>query len=262
VTGGDALTEAIRSARGRGRPALLAYFTAGHPDRASFARNLSRIGAIADVVEVGVPFSDPMADGVSIQRASRTALAGGARLSWILDELEQAGTQVRAPRVLMSYLNPLLAFGLERLAARAAACGVSGLIVPDLPLEECAPVREAFDAAGLALVQLVSPLTPDERLRDLCHASRGFVYAVTTTGTTGGDAELPPGLPAYLARVRAASPLPVCAGFGIRRPAQVRALAPHADGVIVGSALVEALERGDDPQPMLRALTGMAEGAA
>jgi tryptophan synthase alpha chain len=256
-TPAERLTQAIRLAARGGRPALLAFFTAGYPDRAGFARTLMSVAAAADVVEVGVPFSDPMADGVSIQRASRAALANGTSLAWILSELADLAGRVRAPVVLMSYLNPLLAFGMERLAERASECGVSGFIVPDLSLEESAPVRGVFDAAGLALVQLVSPLTPEARLRAICSASSGFVYAVTTTGTTGRDDALPSALPAYLARVRAASTLPVCAGFGIRRAEQVRQLAPHADGVIVGSALIEALERGEDPQRFLRGLTGV-----
>jgi tryptophan synthase alpha chain len=252
----DTLTEAIADREQRELPALLAFFTAGHPDRASFATNVARIARVADVVEIGVPFSDPMADGVSIQRSSRVALANGASLAWILDELARLSPRPSAPLVLMSYANPLLAFGVDELAARAAECGVSGFIVPDLALEESAPWRHAFDSAGLALVQLVSPLTPDARLRAICAASRGFVYAVTATGTTGRDNDLPRELPAYLARVRAASPLPVCAGFGIRRAEQVRALAGYADGVIVGSALVEALEHGEDPEALLRSLRG------
>ena len=266
--GAHRLTQAIRVAGAQGRPALLAYFTAGVPDRASFTDYVARIAREADVVEIGVPFSDPMADGVTIQRASRAALAGGASLAWILEELaafahdparrsgfsrDPIGSE-GPPTVLMSYMNPLLAFGIERLAARAAECGVSGLIVPDLPLEESEDARDALESAGVALVQLVSPLTPDARLRALCSASRGFVYAVTTTGTTGREGALPETLPAYLARVRAASALPVCAGFGIRRAEQVRALAPHVDGVIVGSALVEACSRGEDPAEFLRSL--------
>jgi tryptophan synthase alpha chain len=255
--GAQRLTDAIRAANARGRPALLAYFTAGFPERASFSHLLAAIASVADVVEIGVPFSDPMADGVSIQRASRVALAGGASLAWILDELDGSqgpSAQPGAPLVLMSYLNPLLAFGIERLAGRAAECGVSGFIVPDLPLEESAQLSDTLERAGLALVQLVSPLTPDARLRAICAASRGFVYAVTTIGTTGRGDAFPPELPAYLARVRAAATSPVCAGFGIRRAEQVRDLAPHADGVIVGSALIEAIERGDDPKRFLCSL--------
>jgi tryptophan synthase alpha chain len=254
-TPAERLTQAIRGAAREQRPALLAFFTAGYPDRSVFADTLLGIARAADVVEIGVPFSDPMADGISIQRASRAALAGGASLAWILSELAHLRARAGIPLVLMSYLNPLLAFGVERLAERAASCGVNGFIVPDLPLEESAPLREAFDAAGLALVQLVSPLTSDARLQRICAASRGFVYAVTTTGTTGRDDALPSAVPRYLARVRSASSLPVCAGFGIRRAEQIRQLASHTDGVVVGSALVEALERGEDPALFLHALT-------
>jgi tryptophan synthase alpha chain len=253
--GARSLAAAIAAANHASRPALVGFFTAGFPDRASFAGNLLRIARGADIVEIGIPFSDPMADGVSIQRASRVALAGGASVPWIFEALAALPERPQAPLVLMGYLNPLLAFGLEALAARAVQCGVSGCIVPDVPLEESAPLRDAFDAAGLALIQLVSPLTPDPRLRAICAASRGFVYAVTMTGTTGRNEALPPGLPDYLARVRAASTLPVCAGFGIRHASQVRALAAHCDGVIVGSALVEALERGEDAEAFLRALS-------
>ena len=132
--------------------------------------------------------------------------------------------------------------------------GVCGFIVPDLPLEESADFAAALDARGLALIQLVTPATPPERLKMLCAASRGFVYAVTVTGITGGAKELPPEVPAYLERVRALTKLPVCAGFGVRRAEQVRTLAPHTDGVIVGSALVEQLEAGNDPVAFLKAL--------
>jgi tryptophan synthase alpha chain len=156
--------------------------------------------------------------------------------------------------LLMSYLNPLLAFGYERLARRAAEVGVSGFIVPDLPFEESAPLNAALQPHGLALVQLVTPATPPERLRRLCAASQGFVYAVTRTGITGGESTLPAGTTEYLAAVKAASSLPVCAGFGVRRADQVALLGAHADGVIVGSALVEVLERGADPAAFLRSL--------
>jgi tryptophan synthase alpha chain len=156
--------------------------------------------------------------------------------------------------VLMSYLNPLLNFGYEALAEASLAAGVCGFIVPDLPVEESAELRQALEARGLALVQLVTPATPPERLRALCAASRGFVYAVTITGITGGSKELPTEVTDYLARVKAVTTLPVCAGFGIRRAEQVRHLGAHADGVVIGSALVEELERGGDPVAFLKAL--------
>jgi tryptophan synthase alpha chain len=154
----------------------------------------------------------------------------------------------------MSYLNPLLAFGVARLPRAAREAGVAGFIVPDLPWEECAEIRAALNREDIALVQMVTPVTPRARLAMLAQASQGFVYAVTMTGTTGGAAEVPASLLAYLDRVRAASAVPVCAGFGIRSAAQVARLAGHADGAIVGSALVEAIEGGRDAARLLRGL--------
>lgn len=249
----ERITAAIRAANDAGRTALVPYITAGYPDRDAFIATLKVIATEGDVVEVGVPFSDPMADGVTIQRASHAAIAAGVSLRWILNQLATHGP-FDAPLVLMSYLNPLLNHGYERLATEALAAGVCGFIVPDLPLEESGELRVALEEKGLALIQLVTPVTPPERLQALCAASRGFVYAVTITGITGSGQELPAEATAYLDRVRAATTLPVCAGFGVRRAEQVRWLAPHVQGVIVGSALVEALEQGGDPVAFLRAL--------
>jgi tryptophan synthase alpha chain len=155
----------------------------------------------------------------------------------------------------MSYLNPLLAFG-PQLAAVAARAGVAGFIVPDLPLDESSVLRTALASEGLALVQMVTPVTEAERLRQLCAGSEGFVYAVTMTGTTGKRVAVPEDVVRYLESVRAQATLPVCAGFGIRSREQVERLRGHVEGVVVGSALVEVLERGEDPQPWLRALLG------
>lgn len=250
----ETISAAIRDAAAGGRPAIVAFMTAGFPDRAGFRRNLAAIAAEADVVEIGVPFTDPMADGATIQRASFAALAGGFTLPWLLEEL--AGMQPRpaAPVLLMSYLNPLLAYGLDKLPAAAAQAGVAGFIIPDLPLEESADVRAAFDREGLALVQMVTPVTPPERLAMLCKAGQGFIYAVTMTGTTGKSVAVPDDVLAYMDRVRAIAPIPVCAGFGIRGPEQVARMTGHVDGVVVGSALVEVLERGEDPAAFIRSL--------
>jgi tryptophan synthase alpha chain len=237
----------------RRRPAVVAYITAGYPEPSDFLGVLRAVGSACDAVEIGVPFSDPMADGVTIQRSSQHAIERGVNLTWILDELERRDFELTAPVLLMSYLNPLLAFGLDALAARAAEVGVGGFIVPDLPYEESAPFKAALEPHGLALVQMVTPATPPERVKRLCAASQGFVYAVTRTGVTG-DVALPPETAQYLAAVKAASGLPVCAGFGVRRAEQVALLGAHADGVIVGSALVEVLERGADPAAFLRSL--------
>jgi tryptophan synthase alpha chain len=239
------VTAAIRGAAGTG-PALVAYLTAGFPRRQGFLEQLSAVAAAADVVEIGVPFSDPMADGRTIQRSSRMALAGGATLRWLLAELASAGGALGAPLLLMSYFNPLLAFGLGALPVAARRAGVAGFIVPDLSLEESTEFSVALARESLSLVQFVAPATPPERASRLCAASRGFAYALTTTGVTGQDVALPEATLAYLSRLRRCSPVPVCAGFGIRHRDQVDRLAPHVDGVIVGSALVEVIERGED----------------
>jgi tryptophan synthase alpha chain len=248
----DRISAAIGAAVARGRPALVGFLTAGFPTRADFKRNLAEVASVCDVVEIGVPFSDPMADGSTVQRASFAALGNGVTLPWILDEL--AGSERSVPLLLMSYLNPLLAFGREQLPSAAAAAGVSGFIVPDLPFEESGDLKSALGREGLALVQMVTPVTPPARLEMLCDSAQGFVYAVTMTGTTGKSAEVPDAVLDYMDRVKRCSRVPVCAGFGIRSRAQVERFASHVDGVVVGSALVEALERGNDVRAFLRSL--------
>jgi len=250
----DTISAAIREAAAQGHPAVVGFMTAGSPDRAGFRANLAAIAAAADVVEIGIPFTDPMADGMTIQRASRASLEGGFTLPWLLAELEAMQPRPRAPLLLMSYLNPLLAYGLDKLPGAAATAGVAGFIIPDLPYEESAEMRAALDAQGLALVQMVTPVTPSERLKMLCHASQGFVYAVTMTGTTGKQVAVPEEVLAYMDRVRAVSPVPVCAGFGIRSAEQVERMRGHVDGVVVGSALVEVLERREDPAAFIKSL--------
>jgi tryptophan synthase alpha chain len=249
----EAISAAIRTAAAKGEPALVAFLTAGYPSREKFREHLQAVAAGADVVEIGVPFTDPMADGVTIQRSSLAALAQGVSLRWIFSELE-AMPRLKTPLLLMSYLNPLLAFGLKRLAETAARAGVSGFIVPDLPLDESQELQQALDAQQVALVQMVTPVTKPDRMKALCAGSQGFVYAVTMTGTTGKNVAVPTEVTAYLDHVRQISPVPVCAGFGIRSREQVELLRGHVDGVVIGSALVEVLERGEDATGWLRKL--------
>jgi tryptophan synthase alpha chain len=250
----DAISAAIRAAGAQGRPAVVGFMTAGFPERACFRGDLTAIASEADVVEIGIPFTDPMADGMTIQRASYAALQGGFTLPWLLQELAPMQPRPKAPLLLMSYLNPLLAFGLDRLPEATAKAGISGFIIPDLPFEESADMRAALDRVGLALVQMVTPVTPQARLKLLCEASQGFVYAVTMTGTTGKAVAVPDDVLDYMDAVRAVAPIPVCAGFGIRSAEQVRRMQGHVDGVVVGSALVEVLERREDPAAFLRSL--------
>ena len=257
MTPRERISAAIREAAARGEPALVAFMTAGYPSRERFREHLQAIAAGADVIEIGVPFTDPMADGVTIQRASRAALAQGVSLRWILAELA-AMPRLSVPVILMSYLNPLLAVGLDALSVAASAAGVCGFIVPDLPLDESDDFRAALEPHALALVQMVTPVTNAARLARLCAASQGFVYAVTMTGTTGRSVAVPQAVLEYLDRVRALARIPVCAGFGIRSREQVARLAGHVDGVIVGSALVEVLERNADPAAWLGTLRAAA----
>jgi tryptophan synthase alpha chain len=255
MTPSERISTAIAEALGG--TAIVAFITAGYPKREEFRQQLTQIGNEADVVEIGVPFTDPMADGMTIQRSSREALRQGFSLRWLLDELtgmQREGQLPRAPLILMSYLNPLLAFGFEKLGAAAAKAGVCGFIIPDLPYDEGEDLRAALAPHGLAIIQMVTPVTRPERLAKLCAATQGFVYAVTMTGTTGRTAAVPGEVRSYLDAVTAASTVPVCAGFGIRSREQVEQLQGHVAGVIVGSALVEVLENGQDPSAFLQAL--------
>jgi len=250
----DIIAAAIQAAVSKGRTALVGFLTAGFPSRRAFKDNLAAVAGVCDVVEIGVPFTDPMADGTTVQRASFAALNDGVTLTWILEELKSLNPRHSAPILLMSYLNPLLSFGLDALPRAAAQAGVAGFIVPDLPFEESGDLKAALDGEGLALVQMVTPVTPPERLAMLCRGAKGFVYAVTMTGTTGKSAEVPADVLEYMDRVKRCSSVPVCAGFGIRSHAQVARFAGHVDGVVVGSALVESLERGEDVGAFLRSL--------
>ncbi|HEY1899903.1 MAG TPA: tryptophan synthase subunit alpha [Steroidobacteraceae bacterium] len=252
---GEQIATAIRRVHAKGNPALIAGLTAGYPSKVLFTEHLRAVAQGADVVEICVPFTDPMADGITIQRSSQGALAQGVSLRWILSELTTM-PKVAAPLLLMSYLNPLLAFGIDRLAEAAAKARVNGFIVPDLPVDESDLLKEALAAQGIALVQMVTPVTTPERLSRVLSASTGFAYAVTMTGVTGKNVAVPATVIQYLDRVRAQSSVPVCAGFGIRSREQVQALRGHVDGVIVASALVELLERGGDPARWLAELRG------
>lgn len=253
MTPAEALAHAIRHPKRADRPAIMPYLTCGYPSRDGFASLIQRVAEVADVIEVGVPFSDPMADGPVIQASSHAALQQGVTLRWILDTLRGLPQPLASKLVLMSYLNPLLAFGLAPLVDELRELGFGGMIVPDLPWEEGGELRGLLDDAGMAFIQLVTPVTQGDRLVRLTRGPGGFVYAVTITGTTGA-AMNPAEVAGYLDRVRSVSKVPVCAGFGIRSADHVRGLAGHADGVVVGSALIEALGRGEDGADFIRGL--------
>jgi tryptophan synthase alpha chain len=235
------------------RAALMPYLMGGYPTIGdSLAAGLAAADAGADVIELGVPFSDPLADGPVIHAAATEALAGGATPHAVLGVCERLAERV--PVVLMVYANIVLTAGVETFALKAKAAGASGLIVPDLPHDEAGELRAACDAEGLALVPLVAPTTTPARIVDIGADARGFVYAVSTLGTTGEREELPPGLAETVGRVRAATEVPVAVGFGISTGEQARAVAELADGVIVGSRVVRAL--GENGPAAVGALVG------
>jgi tryptophan synthase alpha chain len=200
-----------------------------------------------------------MADGQTIQKASHAALSNGVNLDVVFSTL--SSVELGAPHVFMGYYNPFLAYGLDRLVERMVDVGTSGLIVPDLPLEESADITAKLEKHGLGLIQLVAPTTPVERLAKLAAASRGFVYAVTTKGTTGRATVFDSGVLDYLDRVKSVSKLPVLAGFGVRERSQVVELCRHVDGVVVGSALIDAIDRGDDPAAFITGLRPVEVGS-
>jgi tryptophan synthase alpha chain len=223
--------------------ALMPYLMGGYPSiEESLSAGLAAVDAGADLLELGIPFSDPLADGPVIHAAGTSALASGATPHGVLGVCERLAARV--PVVLMVYANIVLTAGVEAFVLRTAAAGAAGLIVPDLPHDEAGELRDACDAEGLALVPLVAPTTTPERVEAIGADARGFVYTVSLTGTTGERAELPEGLAETVERVRAATELPVAVGFGISTPQQAHAVAEIADGVIVGSRVVRAAGDG------------------
>lgn len=250
MTGFRGLSDSLREST----QAIVPYLTAGYPGMGQFVEHLSQLAEVAPAVEIGIPFSDPMADGATIQESSRLSLASGTTLEGVVSALEGMASPAEAPLVVMSYLNPLLAFGLEELMPRLGGVGVAGLVIPDLPFEESDEVRRVAGNSAIGLVQMVTPLTDPERLELLCGESQGFVYAVTMTGTTGGAVVADKSVVQYLDRVRSASSIPVLAGFGVRTSDQVMSLSNHCDGVIVGSAIVKTINEGGDPVAFIRGL--------
>ena len=230
--------------RARGERALVAYVMAGDPSLAATRRlvvQAERSGV--DVIELGVPFSDPLGDGPVIQRAGARALAAGPTLPRVLELAAELRGEVSIPLVLMTYYNPVFAFGLKSFARTAADAGVDGVIVPDLPIEEAEPLESEVGPAGLDLVQLVAPTSSPARVRAIARRSRGFVYVVSVTGITGERREVPKDLAGQIRTLRAVTTKPVCVGFGISDAAQVATVGRLADGVAVGSAIVRMIEQ-------------------
>jgi tryptophan synthase alpha chain len=237
------IAAAFAAARARGRAALIPYLTAGDPDLEATARLVrAMVDAGADAIELGMPFSDPMADGPVLQRSAARALAAGTTLPRFLELVATLRRDVAVPIVLFGYYNPLFRYGVERIARDAAAAGVDGFLCVDLPFEEAGELRAAARAAGLDLIALLAPTTPPERARRIAAQASGFLYFVSVLGVTGARNVLPPELPALVGAVRGVTSLPIGVGFGVQSPEQAAWVAGFADAVIVGSAIARLLE--------------------
>ncbi len=230
--------------RGERRTGLVTYVTAGDPSLATTGEILRALdGAGADVLEVGVPFSDPLADGPVIQRASERALASGTTLSGVLDLLGHARGDIAAPIVIFSYANPILRMGLDAFIDRASAAGVDGVLILDLPIDEAAAMQHALSAAGLDTIFLLSPTSTAERIRKAAALGRGFLYAISRLGVTGVRDSVAHDAKDLVARIRAETTLPIALGFGVSRPEHVAEIGRWADAAVVGSALVDVIAR-------------------
>jgi tryptophan synthase alpha chain len=246
--------ETFSRLKAEGRPGLVTYITAGDPSLAR-TRDLLRLlpQAGADVIELGVPFSDPLADGPVIQRATERALAAGTTLDQVLSLVADVRREVDAPVVLFTYANPIARMGFETFADRAAAVGVDGVLLLDVPIEEAGEVQPLLDARGIDTIFLLSPTTTPERLREAARLGRGFLYAISRLGVTGVRDQLAEGAEALAARIRRETTLPLALGFGLSRPEHVEAVGRWADAAVVGSGLVNVIaEAGDSPDLLPR----------
>ncbi|MGE5398182.1 MAG: tryptophan synthase subunit alpha [Chitinophagales bacterium] len=238
-----------------GKKGLITYITGGFPSLERTRDTILRMAdGGADIIEIGIPFSDPVADGPVIQAASQQALENGTRISDLIEVVAQVRKESQVPILFMTYYNPVLQFGLDRFCRQSADTGVDGLIIPDLPFEESSPLQNLADQYGLDLIPLVAPTTPADRVGLICSQARGFVYCISVTGVTGGQTEITTNLAGLSDKVRTASSLPVAIGFGVSDPKTARKVAPYADAVVVGSALVRLMaeERFSEIEDLVR----------
>ena len=247
--------------RKNGEKALIPFITAGDPDMATTVKLvLAMAEAGADVIELGVPFTDPVADGPAIQRASIRSLAGGTTLGSILEAVKQIRQQSEVPLVLMTYYNPVFRYGIDKFVSEAAEAGVNGLIVPDSPLEEATPLGEPARAKGIALINLVAPNTPEERIEKITAQAGGFIYCVSSLGVTGVRQAIRTDIANFINRVRKYTALSVAVGFGISGPSQAAEMSQYCDAVIVGSALVNLIEANATSGELVELLAGKVRG--
>ena len=262
ATGTERIARAFARAKAEQRLAVAIYLTVGYPDRASIGPLLrAALDGGADLLELGVPFSDPLADGLTVQRANETALANGITVADCVAAARDVVAERDVPVLFMGYLNPFLRYGIDRFAHDARAAGASGVIVPDLPAEESAPFDAALASTELTRIDLYAPTTPDKRLARLVPSSRGFVYCVSLTGVTGARRALAADVEAFVRRVRAYTALPIALGFGISEPAHVAALRGVVDGVVIGSAAIDVVSgaTGDRAEALRAFVRGLAD---
>jgi tryptophan synthase alpha chain len=230
-----------------GRTALIAYVTVGYPSIEATLKAVPLIvGSGCDIVELGIPFSDPLADGVTIQKASFYALKNGVTTELCLEIAKELRQKVNMPLVFMTYFNPVSCYGLEKFCSACSRSGINGLIIPDLPPDEGSQLEAVSRSQALDLIYLLAPTSTDDRIRLVARKSTGFIYLVSVTGVTGARNDLPPDLDKFVARVRESATQPLCIGFGISTPKQASQLAKIADGVIVGSRIIQLMEIDDD----------------
>ncbi|MEK4228269.1 tryptophan synthase subunit alpha [Solibacillus sp. FSL H8-0538] len=241
-----AVTEAILKVNARGDKAFVPYIMAGDGGLEKLQPTILRLQELGvTAIEVGIPFSDPVADGPTIEKAGKRALAHGTTLRKVIETLITFADEITVPLVAMTYLNPILAYGAESFAADASRAGIRGVIIPDMPMEEMNIIHPTLKNSGIALVQLISLTSPAERITQLASASEGFIYAVTVNGITGARSSFAENLADHFNQLKAASSIPVLAGFGISTPEHVKQFGAFADGVIVGSKIVDALVNDD-----------------
>jgi len=240
--------------------ALIPYITVGYPNIEATMEVVPLLASSGcDIVELGIPFSDPLADGATIQKASFYALENGVTPKLCLDVAKQLSQLVEIPLVFMTYFNPVFSYGLEEFCSACASSGVSGLIIPDLPPEEGLELEAITRRQGLDLIYLLAPTSTDERIRLVAERSRGFIYLVSVTGVTGVRERLPADLEAFVARVRQVASQPLCVGFGISTPEQARQVARVADGVIVGSRIIQLMEAEDNSISVSNFIKGLRQ---
>jgi tryptophan synthase alpha chain len=240
----DPIAEHIRALRAGGRCALIPYITAGYPEKAATPALLDGIAQHADLIELGVPFSDPVADGPTIQRASQRALEHGVTLPWTLGILREFHARHETPVVVFSYLNPIMAYGVERFIDDAVLAGAAGVVLTDLPAGSDPVLETRFEESPLALIRFIAPTTPPARIHEIAERAQGFLYYISRLGVTGARADVRSELAAELSRLRRLTRVPVAVGFGISNAEQAAEVAQEADAIVVGSAVIDALDRG------------------